>query len=264
MKKLFFVIVTVVFCSISFGSCVSLTSNPMTSTEAQMQVLGEVKSTITSFHFLHIYSSSLLKQKAYKVLMDEAIIKYGHYGADVLDIKNISLKGGSNTAMLLSSAWVLFLPYVFFNVQDIECKGTVIINPNKVKTDAEPLNDMSITKSFETLSQLIPDRSKIAILGITPDNSESVYIGEELMIKFVNSGKYVVVDRDTLDTIRQEQRFQMSGEVSDDSAVSIGQFLGADVVITGNITGIGSQRRLRLKALDVKTAQVLAMSSENI
>jgi hypothetical protein len=260
MKKLIWGIVAAIF----FGSCVSLTSNPMTSTEAQLRILGEVKAEFTSFHFLHIKSSALLKQKAYKVLMDEAIRKYGQHGADVLDIRNISVKGYGETAFLIINGFLAFIPAIFFDVQDIECKGTVVLNPDKIKTIAEPLNEGAITKSFDTLSRLIPEKSKIAILGITPDSNESGYIGEELMIKFVNSGKYVVVDRDTLETIRQEQRFQMSGEVSDDSAVSIGHFLGADVVITGNITGTGSQRRLRLKALDVKTAQMLAMSSENI
>jgi len=126
------------------------------------------------------------------------------------------------------------------------------------------LRDNAIAKSYDTLQQSIANGSKIAIVSISPDSSESAFILEELMIKFVNSRKFVVVDRHTLDTIRQEQRFQLTGEVSDESAISIGQFLGADVVITGNITGSDNQRRLRLKALDVKTAQILAMSSESI
>lgn len=124
--------------------------------------------------------------------------------------------------------------------------------------------DNAIANSFDSLQQLIPDGSKIAIISISPNNSESIFILDELMVKFVNSRKYIVVDRQTLETIRQEQRFQMTGEVSDESAVSIGGFIGADVVITGTITGTGDQRRLRLRALSVLTAQVLAMSSEPI
>jgi hypothetical protein len=38
--------------------------------------------------------------------------------------------------------------------------------------------------------------------------------------------------------------------------------LGANIVITGSISGVGSTRRLRLKALDVKTAEIVAMASE--
>ena len=62
-----------------------------------------------------------------------------------------------------------------------------------------------------------------------------------------------------LDAIRQERNFQMSGEVDDDFVASIDHCLGADIVLTGSISGEGEMRRLRFRALDVKTAQVLAM-----
>jgi len=54
----------------------------------------------------------------------------------------------------------------------------------------------------------------------------------------------------------------MSGEVSDDSAVSIGSMLGASIVITGSITGTGNTKRITMKALDVATSQIIAMSRE--
>jgi hypothetical protein len=61
-----------------------------------------------------------------------------------------------------------------------------------------------------------------------------------------------------------EQRFQLSGEVSDQSAVSIGNLLGANIVITGNISGTGSTQRLTLKALDVRTGQIVSMAREQL
>ena len=121
-----------------------------------------------------------------------------------------------------------------------------------------------ITTSFEKIYPYIPNDSNIAIMDIYPNDNDSVFIREELTVLFVNSRKYIIVDRQTLETVRQEQRFQMSGEVSDESAVSIGQFLGADVVITGNISGENDQKRLRFRVLDVKTGQLLAMTSEEI
>jgi len=130
--------------------------------------------------------------------------------------------------------------------------------------NAIAMRDNAIEKSFNTMQALIPNGSKIAIINISPDNDEGIFIREELMVHFVNARKYIIVDRQTLETIRHEQRFQMTGEVSDESALSIGHFLGADVVITGNISGAGNQKRLRIRALDVKTAQILAMSSENL
>jgi hypothetical protein len=54
----------------------------------------------------------------------------------------------------------------------------------------------------------------------------------------------------------------MSGDVSDESAVSIGHLLGAGIVITGNTSGSGTTQRLTLKALDTTTAKVVSMPRE--
>jgi hypothetical protein len=38
--------------------------------------------------------------------------------------------------------------------------------------------------------------------------------------------------------------------------------LGANIVITGGLTGSGSSQRLTLKALNVQSAQIMAMARE--
>jgi TolB-like protein len=146
--------------------------------------------------------------------------------------------------------------------------GSVAVDtkrPNPGSDSPLGMLDEGIHNSYTTISENLSDGIKIAIVNITSDNEEDrEYIIEELSVLLVNAKKYTIVDRKTLEAIKMEQNFQMSGEVDDDSVVSIGQFLGADVVITGSVSGEGDRRRLRLKALDVKTAQILAMSSARI
>ena len=72
----------------------------------------------------------------------------------------------------------------------------------------------------------------------------------------------MIIDRSQLDRIRREQLFQLSGEVDDTQAISIGRIAGANVIITGAVTGAGELRRLRLRLLDTQTGQVLAAASE--
>jgi hypothetical protein len=123
----------------------------------------------------------------------------------------------------------------------------------------------AIKNSFNVLSQNIRNGSKIAIINIEAgDVDEGEFFIEEITMEFVNSRNYVIVDRRTLDVVLREQNFQMTGYVDDDSIVSIGHFLGADVVISGGISGTGNRKRLRFRALDVRTAQILAMSSESM
>jgi len=44
--------------------------------------------------------------------------------------------------------------------------------------------------------------------------------------------------------------------------MSMGKFVGAKIVIVGSISGSGSMRRLRLRALNTQSAQVVGASSE--
>jgi len=123
-------------------------------------------------------------------------------------------------------------------------------------------NDKVISSIFNQFSQNIPQRSRIAIVGITSNNvNESTFYVNELTIQFVNSKIYTVVERNDVDKVLSEQNFQMSGHVDDDAFVSIGKFIRATVVVTGSITGTGSQKRLIIKAIDVLTSEILSMVS---
>jgi len=115
----------------------------------------------------------------------------------------------------------------------------------------------------ETLKN-VPSKSKIAIVYITAqDRSTTEYIAGELEYIWVNAG-FTIIDRSQLDRIRREQNFQMSGEVDDNTAVSIGKIIGANIIVTGRVDGEGNLRRLRLRALDTQTAQVVGVSSERL
>jgi hypothetical protein len=144
-----------------------------------------------------------------------------------------------------------------FNMEEVIMPGVNRPNPN-------PNLDEPLNKAAKILMGSLTQRnSKIAILNISStDPNQSEFIAGELEYILV-SNKYSVVDRNDLDRIRQEQKLQLSGDVDDNSIVSIGKFTGANIVITGSITGEGSSRRLQLRALSTETAEVLAVSSES-
>jgi hypothetical protein len=120
----------------------------------------------------------------------------------------------------------------------------------------------ALYQSYGELSANIPGPAAVAVIIVaSADPNEGEFAVEELTLLLVNSKKYRIVDRRSLDAIRAEQNFQLSGEVDDDTAVSIGHLIGAAMVITGSISPYDSAKYLRLKALDVETGQILAMSS---
>jgi hypothetical protein len=71
-----------------------------------------------------------------------------------------------------------------------------------------------------------------------------------------------LVDRQQIERIRSEQSFQTSGEVDDNSAVSIGKMAGANAVITIGVNYTDGSGRLTLKALDVQTAEIITMARQ--
>jgi len=121
-----------------------------------------------------------------------------------------------------------------------------------------------LDRTAKAVLEKVPQRSRIAIVYITaPDRAIADYITGELEYIWVKEG-YTITDRSQLDRLRQEQNLQLSSEVDDATAVSIGKFSGADIVVTGRVDGEGNLRRLRLRALDTQTAQVVGVASERL
>ena len=125
--------------------------------------------------------------------------------------------------------------------------------------------DIAIRDASDYLNENIPKGSKIVILNIQSASHDlSDYIIDELIANAVNDKKFTVVDRQQLDAIRSEQNFQLSGEVDDTDALAIGKFFGAQTIVSGAVNRLGTGYRIRIRALEVKTAQVQGQYNRNI
>jgi len=125
--------------------------------------------------------------------------------------------------------------------------------------------DIAIREASDYLNTRIPNGSKVAFINISggyPDLAD--YILSDLSKHGVNDGVFSVVDRAQLETVRAELNFNMSGEVSDQSAQAIGQMLGAQTIVSGSVRRIGSLYRLDVKAIEVQTASVQGQWNRNI
>ena len=271
-KRIGLVAVNLLGFTLLLVSCASLQDRVMTPEErAESDVIGTVTTSWTSFSFLHIPPSpNNLRTRALSELKKEAVkqVFTGNY-----DIRNISV---TQTASPWTFALVSYA--IFMDFRKNTASGDVVLfnpsagNRNTSQRAALP-DDQTLQKNLDnaiaSTCLMMADRlmanSTIAVLSVFSSNrNTSEYIIGELEYHFVNTGKFRIVDRRRLDQIRNEQNFQISGDVSDDSAVSIGNMLGANIVITGELTGAGSDQRLMLKAIDVQTAQIIAMSREQL
>jgi TolB-like protein len=276
-----------VFCA---DSCVSIKDRELSILERrETNIIGSVSTSFTSFQLFHIQPIQKLKNKAYEQLMRAAQNRF----SGNIDIANIKINGSfslgelawivlpwaagtgqvvlnlrwddTGTAALAGGGVFYSLPILVGNFQRITAIGDVIL------LDVEAGTNLSIREKIQNLmpginSELInklPKNSRIAILSISSaDKALAENVVDDVELNLVDSRRFIIVDRRRIDDIRREQNFQLSGDVSDDSAVSIGHMIGANVVIVGNITTITSRGRITIRALNVETGEVIVIASE--
>ena len=74
----------------------------------------------------------------------------------------------------------------------------------------------------------------VCVLGFdSPSKEMSAYIQDELTSLVTSSGKVKVVTRAHMDKVEKELKYQLSGYVSDDTALSMCQRLGAKSIVFG-------------------------------
>ncbi|MDR0759869.1 MAG: CsgG/HfaB family protein [Treponema sp.] len=251
--------------SMFLASCISLQDRPMTSKDLdELTVLGSIETNFLSWQPLHIHITPLIRYRAYQNLLEIARREYaGSYDTRLLDVKNITMEG---TLSALQFDPFTTLGWYVNDWQRVSVRGDVVINSTALRREVTASSkgiEGAIYRSAEQFANELPNKAVVAILNISTTNEDAEFIIEELEHYLSTMGaSFALVDRRGLEAIRQEQNFQVSGEVSDSSAVSIGNMLGATVVITGSTSGSANNRRLRLRALDVETSRIVSSSNE--
>jgi TolB-like protein len=116
--------------------------------------------------------------------------------------------------------------------------------------------DESLVQAGKQIQELKPG-TKLAVLSFSSvSDNFSKYVIEELTGLLVQMKRFTIVDRQSLDAIRKEMAIQLSGDVSDESAQAIGRQIGAEAIIVGSLTNLGSGYRMWIKVLKVETGQI--------
>ena len=189
-----------------------------------------------------------INEIAYQRLIEEAQKEY----TGLIDICDIT--------------WVIVRQVrMSYNVCEIMATGRVIsLDGGNRRTSTAAGIEGALERAAEDVAEDFSARSRIAIVYITAqDRSTTEYITGELEHILRRQG-FIIIDRSELDRIRREQNFQMSGEVDDATAISLGRFSGANIFVTGRVDGEDNLRRLRLRALDTTSGQVVGTASERL
>jgi len=111
----------------------------------------------------------------------------------------------------------------------------------------------------DEIQKILPKNAKVWIYNNSPAVSMAEAVVDNITASFIRKG-IGLVDRQNMALIEAEQQFQMSGYVSDNDFVSIGNMAGANTIVTVGITGTGAMRRLQVRVLDIESGVLLMQS----
>jgi TolB-like protein len=127
--------------------------------------------------------------------------------------------------------------------------------------------DQALDNCAAQLRSQLPWGARAAILKIEAQSNEFAEdVTNSLSAKIVTQGHLTVIERGrTLRALEAEQLYQMSGNVSDETAVSVGKQLGTQLIITGSISPRGELYSMNIRVVNVETARILTQwSASNI
>ncbi|MDR0441983.1 MAG: hypothetical protein LBH44_01090 [Treponema sp.] len=193
-----------------------------------------------------------LKQRMKTAL---ALVKNNNYEEAIRQFDEISGEYGSVAAM--TNAGILRESIA----SDIAARDRLA----QLFSDTSGLADKAVRNANNALNSKLPLGANITIMKTSAAEHNMLdYVVEQLTKIVVQAGKLQVVDRFNQSLIDAEQQFQLTGNVSDDTAVSIGHQLGVKYMVLCWISGEKSLRRFNLKVLNVETAQITDLTDFEI
>jgi TolB-like protein len=97
------------------------------------------------------------------------------------------------------------------------------------------------------------------------NQGEAELLTERLSSELFRTGKVNVMERNQMQDVLKEQGFQVSGACTDDAClVEMGQMLGVQVLVAGSIGKLGSMYMINLRSIDVSTAKIIKLVSEDV
>ena len=117
-----------------------------------------------------------------------------------------------------------------------------------------------IAKGLTEYHQKIPSKKVALFPFVWADGKTDIgsnVVSERLTTRIVRLGKLEVIERTLLNKVLAEQKLQITGVVSPESAKELGKILGVDAIITGTLIDIAGSVEVNARIISAETGQVL-------
>jgi len=110
-----------------------------------------------------------------------------------------------------------------------------------------------VTQSPAQQEQAVPEtpvltlKQSVAVFQFDNKTTVSNAVGQGmadlLVTALVNSDRFIVIERQELESVLQEQGLGLSGAVTTESAARVGSLLGVELAVFGSVTAFGDEKR---------------------
>jgi len=111
------------------------------------------------------------------------------------------------------------------------------------------------------------DIPSVAVLGFTTqDGSDKFedYVNDKFYEDLFIIGKMKLYERSNIELLLNEQKFQISGNVNDETAKSIGKLIGVDYVCYGKVIDFDRKLNITGRIVNVETGEIASISTVSI
>lgn len=90
------------------------------------------------------------------------------------------------------------------------------------------------------------------------------FIGEELITKLFETGRFKVIERSLLEKAIEELKFNTSDLVDPSIAKQVGKVVGADAIVTGTLADLGQSVKVNARVIMVESGEIIGAAGAQI
>ncbi len=109
---------------------------------------------------------------------------------------------------------------------------------------------------------------RIAILTFYDiDNNQtnlSKLLVEELTTKLFMTKKFVLIERNLINSLLEEQSMNLSGNIDEETSVSIGKILGVEAVVVGTTILLNDGIKVNARLISAETGELISVASSSL
>lgn len=114
------------------------------------------------------------------------------------------------------------------------------------------------------LAALASAQTNVAVIPLDAkgvSEIEASVLTERLALELFRTGRFTVLERGKMEEILTEQDFQLSGCVSEECLVEVGQLLGVESMMAGSVSRIGETYSVILRLISAESGAIVQVAS---